>query len=84
MRQDLGYSAARAQGLTAPPYLTAALLTVLVSMLADRTKQRAFYMIGSFAVATLGYIILIATAGHEHLTGVTFLGVFVTAAGLCE
>ncbi|KAM0750621.1 MFS general substrate transporter [Meredithblackwellia eburnea MCA 4105] len=80
--KNLGFSAARAQGVTAPPYIFAALSCICVSILSDKYKKRSLALIGSFSVAIIGYIILITAAGHPHVTGVSLFGVFVTAAGL--
>lgn len=37
---NLGFSAAKAQAMTAPPYVFACLLTVVSGMLADRYQKR--------------------------------------------
>ncbi|KAM0756235.1 MFS general substrate transporter [Meredithblackwellia eburnea MCA 4105] len=80
--KNLGYSAARAQGLSAPPYIFAALMTIFVSVIGDRWKKRSIILMGSFATGIVGLVILFTTAGKKHLTGLTFFGVFVTAAGI--
>lgn len=79
---NLGYSAARAQGMSAPPYIFAAIMCVLVSIFADRIRQRGYVMAGAFTVALIGFGIVFGTAGRSHLTGVTLFGIFITAAGL--
>lgn len=38
--KDMGYSSTRAQLLTVPPYAAAAILTVTIGYIADRTRQR--------------------------------------------
>lgn len=47
----------------------ASCVTVVVSILADKYKKRSWFMVGAFTGATIGYIILIVTAGKPHLTG---------------
>ncbi|KAI5479970.1 hypothetical protein MNV49_002260 [Pseudohyphozyma bogoriensis] len=79
---NLGYSAARAQGLTAPPYIFASLVTIVVSIYSDKYKKRSSVLVGAFTGATIGYAILISTAGRKDLIGLTFFGVFLTAASL--
>jgi len=41
----LGYSAGKAQLMTAPPYIVACFFCILVNWLSDRQKQRGLYMI---------------------------------------
>lgn len=79
---NLGYSAARAQGMTAPPYLFGCLCCVLFALVADRIKQRGYVMAAAFALALVGFAIVMGTAGRSNLTGVTLFGIFLTAAGL--
>jgi cyanate permease len=42
----LGYSAGKAQLMTAPPYIVACFFCILINYLSDRQKQRGLYMIG--------------------------------------
>lgn len=79
---NLGYSAARAQGMTAPPYLFGCLSCVVFALVADRIKQRAYVMAAAFGLALIGFAIVMGTAGNPGLTGVTLFGIFLTAAGL--
>ncbi|GAA6024865.1 hypothetical protein JCM10207_003160 [Rhodosporidiobolus poonsookiae] len=80
--KNLGFSAARAQGITAPPYIFAALFTIAVSILSDRYKKRWTFLAGAYALGLVGYVILVTTAGKNHLTGVTLFGIFLTASGM--
>jgi cyanate permease len=41
----LGYSAEKAQLMTAPPYIVACFFCILVNWLSDKQKQRGLYMI---------------------------------------
>lgn len=79
---NLGYSAARAQGMTAPPYLFGCIACVLFSIVADKIKQRAYVMAAAFLLALVGFGIVMGTAGRPEITGVTLFGIFLTAAGL--
>src|SRR6195952_1186305 len=44
---ELGYTAAQAQLLTVPPYAVATVLTVVIAILAEKTRRRAPFLIGS-------------------------------------
>lgn len=79
---NLGYSAARAQGMSAPPYLFGCLVCILFSLVADRIKQRGYVLAAAFALAIVGFVIIISTAGNKSVTGVTLFGIFLTAGGL--
>ncbi|GAA6022446.1 hypothetical protein JCM10207_004394 [Rhodosporidiobolus poonsookiae] len=79
---SFGYSAARAQAMTAPPFVFACLATVGVSFLADRTQRRAIWIFWSYLIVSAAYIIIIVTARHPHLSGVTYGAIFFAAAGL--
>lgn len=61
--RDLGYSAARAQLFTVPPYAAATILTVVIAYLSERTRKRAPFIMFTSSLAIIGYIILIAN--HE-------------------
>jgi MFS family permease len=76
--EGLGYSGTRAQLLTVPPYVVAAVLTLVVGYLADRTGQRGLFNIGCVLVAATGFIMLIGTSNHD----VQYAGTFLAAAGI--
>ncbi|KAI5475873.1 MFS general substrate transporter [Pseudohyphozyma bogoriensis] len=80
--KNLGFSAAKAQGMAAPPYIFACIVTVVVSLLSDKYKKRSLVIFSAYCGTVVGYAILISTSGKTHLTGVTLFGVFVTAASL--
>ncbi|KAL5342412.1 major facilitator superfamily domain-containing protein [Aspergillus crustosus] len=74
----LGYSAAKAQLLTVPPYALGFVTTITVAILSERTRRRAPYIMGSSAFACIGYIILIT--GRQP--GVQYTGAFFCCAGI--
>lgn len=76
--KELGYSAAKAQLLTVPPYALGFITTITVAILSERTRRRAPYIMGSSAVACIGYIILLT--GRKP--GVSYLGTFFCCAGI--
>lgn len=75
---QLGYTTTRAQLLSVPPYVAAAILTVVIGFLADRTAQRGLFNIimSSFAIA--GFAMLL---GSEQ-PGVKYAGTFLGALGI--
>ncbi|CAL5873068.1 uncharacterized protein PFLUO_LOCUS7337 [Penicillium psychrofluorescens] len=76
--KDLGYSAAEAQLLTVPPYAVAFILTITVAVLSERIQRRAPFIMGSSALACIGYIILLS----DHRAGVSYVGTIFAAAGI--
>lgn len=79
---DLGYSAAKAQALTAPPYVFACLLTILFGYAADRYQQRMLSVLVPNLIAAVGCAIIMASVRYPHVEGVTMLGCFLMAGGL--
>lgn len=77
---SLGYTAARAQLLTVPPYAVATILTVVVAILAERTRRRSPFILASTSLAILGYIILLTAPTHRP--GVSYLGTIFAASGI--
>lgn len=80
--EDLGYSAADAQLLTIPPYALAAFLTVFVAWVSERNGRRAPFIIGCMGLSIIGYAILISNKNITGRPGVSYVGVFFTAAGI--
>ncbi|KAF2147311.1 uncharacterized protein K452DRAFT_348077 [Aplosporella prunicola CBS 121167] len=76
--EEMGFTAINAQGLTAPPYFLAFLLTILTSYVADRTQQRAYMLMALTTLGGIGYILLATTTG----VGPRYAGVFLAAAGI--
>ncbi|KAK5163288.1 uncharacterized protein LTR77_010874 [Saxophila tyrrhenica] len=74
----LGYEGTTAQLMTVPPYAVAAVLTIFVGFLADRTQQRGIYNLVCVSVAAVGFIMLLATPNHN----VQYAGTFLAAAGI--
>ena len=79
---DLGFTAARSQLLTVPPYALATILTVLVAWWSERAKRRAPFIIASSPVGIMGYIVLLANTDPTRRPGVSYVGTFFAAAGI--
>jgi uncharacterized membrane protein YeaQ/YmgE (transglycosylase-associated protein family) len=80
--KDLGYTSAKAQLLSIPPYALATLLTVAVAYTSERFRRRAPFAIGASIVAIIGYIILITNTHPSKKPGVSYVGTFFAAAGI--
>ena len=57
--KDLGYKSTTAQLLSVPPYAVAAVLTIAIGFLADRTRQRGLCNIGVSFLGIIGFAMLI-------------------------
>ncbi|EKG11490.1 hypothetical protein MPH_11379 [Macrophomina phaseolina MS6] len=80
--KDLGYTAARAQLLSVPPYALATILTVGVAVVSERLHRRAPFIIGAAITAVIGYAILLGNKDPKGRPGVSYLGTFFAAAGI--
>ncbi|TQS39060.1 hypothetical protein Golomagni_00420 [Golovinomyces magnicellulatus] len=75
---ELGYSMTSAQLLTVPPYAVAAVLTVIVGSIADRTHQRGLCNIFTSIIGITGFVMLIAFQSPE----LKYAGTFLAALGI--
>ncbi|ORY57459.1 major facilitator superfamily transporter [Pseudomassariella vexata] len=70
----LGSSTITVQLLSVPPYVLAALFTVLVGFVADRTRQRGLCNMCVSAIGFIGFALLIAAPSPGARYAGTFLG----------
>jgi len=75
---QLGYSSTRANLLTVPPYAAAAVLTILVGWIADKTKARGMCNIITSLLGIAGFIMQLASKSP----GVKYAGTFLGALGI--
>ena len=75
---EMGFTAINAQGLTAPPYFVAFLVTIGSAYIADRTQQRGLTVLTLSLIGAAGYIILASTISVPA----RYFGVFLAAAGV--
>ncbi|KAJ5813200.1 AMP-dependent synthetase/ligase [Penicillium robsamsonii] len=76
--KELGYSAAKAQLLSVPPYAVAFFMTIGVAIASEKTRRRAPFIMGSSAIGCIGYILLLS----QHRAGVSYVGTIFAAAGI--
>ncbi|KAK5046504.1 hypothetical protein LTR84_008307 [Exophiala bonariae] len=74
----MGYSAARSQLLTVPPYVFGCLATIAAGYFSDKYNKRAPFLLFHGSIALIGYILLIAT----HVPGAQYTGTFLAASGV--
>jgi MFS family permease len=72
--RGMGHVGTKAQLLSVPPYACAALLTVIVGFVADRTKCRGYCNIATVLIGIIGFIMLLASANPQVQYGAVFLG----------
>ncbi|KAN0068564.1 Major facilitator superfamily domain containing protein [Elaphomyces granulatus] len=72
------YTATKAQLLSVPPYACAAVLTVLVGYIADRTQQRGLCNIFISLFGVVGFSMLLGA----KTAGVRYAGIFLGAMGI--
>lgn len=76
----LGYTSAQAQLLTVPPYAVATILTVIVAIVSERTKNRAPFILASTSLSMLGYILLLSAPKTRPAQ--SYVGTIFAAAGI--
>ncbi|KAJ9609686.1 hypothetical protein H2200_006014 [Cladophialophora chaetospira] len=75
---ELGYKATTAQLMSVPPYAAAALLTVAIGFIADKTRQRGVCAILVSSLGVIGFAILISDAP----VGAKYAATFLAACGI--
>jgi hypothetical protein len=76
--RDMGFSSINAQGLSAPPYFLAFLISLTSTYIADRTGQRGIVIIVTSLIGAIGYTILATVKG----VGPRYFAVFLASAGI--
>ncbi|KAJ6441133.1 kinesin [Purpureocillium lavendulum] len=64
---NLGYSAANAQAMTAPPYIFACIVTVFSGWAADRYKQRMLSVFLPNLLAAVGFVIMMIVGSNIYI-----------------
>lgn len=75
---QMGYTSTRAQLLSVPPYAVAAVLTVVIGFVADRTRQRGLCNIATSLVGIAGFAMLLGSSSPH----VKYAGTFIGALGI--
>lgn len=69
-----GKDVVRAQLMSVPPYVAAAILTVIIGFVADRTRQRGICNIAVSAIGIVGFAMMIGSDSAAVKYAGTFLG----------
>ncbi|CAK7230065.1 hypothetical protein SBRCBS47491_007460 [Sporothrix bragantina] len=77
---ELGYTAAKAQLLTIPIYVTGAAFAFFIAWLADRHRIRWPFVVGPYTVALVGFLGIMATP-KEKYPGVVYFWLFFIPGG---
>jgi cyanate permease len=75
---EMGYTSTQAQLLSVPPYAVAAIFTIFIGSVADRTRQRGLCNIFVSAFGIVGFAMLISVKSP----GVRYAGTFLGAMGI--
>jgi nitrate/nitrite transporter NarK len=75
---ELGYASTKAQLLSVPPYAAAAILTITIGYIADRTKKRGLCNIVVSFLGIAGFAMLLGS----QKPGVKYAGTFLGAMGI--
>ncbi|KAJ4858067.1 major facilitator superfamily domain-containing protein [Trichoderma breve] len=70
----MGHSGTRAQLLTVPPYVCAAVLTVLIGFFADKMKWRGYCSLAAATLGIVGFALLLGSSRPNIQYAGTFLG----------
>ncbi|KAJ4533667.1 hypothetical protein HRR80_008564 [Exophiala dermatitidis] len=76
--QQMGYKSIHAQLLSVPPYAVAAVVTVFIGFVADRTRMRGYCNIAMSFFGVAGFAMLLGS-GEPH---VQYAGTFLGAMGI--
>ncbi|KAI0918640.1 hypothetical protein AcV5_002573 [Taiwanofungus camphoratus] len=75
---SFGYTSARAQLLTVPPYAAAAVFLCLTSWCSDRLQSRGLFVAAVSALGGIGYVLLLTVPYNNHIR---YFAVFCITAG---
>jgi hypothetical protein len=76
--KGMGFSSIKAQGLSAPPYFLAFVISLASTYIADKTGQRGIVIIVTSLIGAIGYTILATVKGVTP----RYIAVFLAAAGM--
>ncbi|KAI0090137.1 MFS general substrate transporter [Irpex rosettiformis] len=76
--KTFGFSNARAQLMTVPPYAVCAVVLCICSYISDRIQSRGLFIVGSSAISGVGYILLLVVESNNH---VRYFATFLITSG---
>lgn len=75
--KSFGYSTLTTQLLTVPVYVATAISTLTMSIASDRLRKRGIFLMISFSVASLGWLLLLVNKSQ----GLSLAGCFLVGIG---
>lgn len=81
INEGMDYSDAQAQLMSAPPYLLACIVTLLVSFSAGHFKERGYHIIGTTMIGIVGYLLLATLTSYG--SKVLYIATCITCVGTC-
>jgi phosphatidylinositol 3,5-bisphosphate 5-phosphatase len=77
----MGYTKIRSQALSAPPYLVAFFVVIIVAILSDRHKNRSYYVCAGAVLSGAGYLLMAITGALRLSAGWRYCGCYLAASG---
>lgn len=74
----MGFTALKAQGLVAPPWLVAWILTILFGYISDRWSIRGYIIAGGHLLGAVGYLVI----AFAKPIGARYFAVYITCCGV--
>lgn len=79
--EDMGYSALKAQALSAPPYLVAFIIVLSTAYCSDRYQSRSVFLCLHSCIATSGYAIISIAGIFKAGAAWRYIGVYLASSG---
>jgi Na+/melibiose symporter-like transporter len=81
--KTMGFTNTNAQLMTAPPYVAAAILVIIVSKFSDRVGWRMPFVVGPFSVCAVGFAMMLGLRGKfEENLGASYCACIIAVLGI--
>lgn len=81
--KTMGFTNTNAQLMTAPPYVAAAILVIIVSKFSDRVGWRMPFVVGPFTICCIGFSIMLGLRGKfEDQLGASYTACVIAVLGI--
>ncbi|KAJ5403366.1 hypothetical protein N7509_003237 [Penicillium cosmopolitanum] len=77
--RDMGWTSLMAQVMSIPIYIVAAIMTLCIALISDKTRHRFGFVLVGCSIATVGYVILLAQRSVP--VGVRYFALFAITSG---
>lgn len=79
--KNLGYTATKAQLLSVPIYVVAAILSIVEAFLSDWTGVRSPFLVFNYICMIVGFVVCISLDPRVNPAGI-YMGIYIAAAGM--